>query len=482
MTKFFLTLRLCFIALLGMLFLSACATLEKVGDAINPFDGNGEESEIESDPARISILTLNDTLEVSGAILPSDVILPEAYINVDWPQTGGNATHTPQHTSVSGNLSRAWSKGIGKGSSAKGRVSASPIIADGKIFTIDGANKVTALNAQNGAKLWDFKVSVANKGRTRKGKTSLVDRVKDPFVILDRGGSDKQAVGGGLAVENGRVFVTSGFGLILALDANTGEEIWRNRTYTPIHSAPAVDDGRLFSVSDDNELFALDTQTGATLWTYQAIIESARMLTAPSPAVIGDVVVAPFSSGELVALRVQNGGVLWQNALSATGNLTPLATLNDIAAGPVIADGYVFASVQSGTLTAFDMRTGQSVWSQPAGSLGFPLVVGNFLYTVTIDGEVVCMSKSDGTVIWLTKLQSYKNQKKRKNRIAWAGPIMAGNRLLVMSSNGKAVEINPTDGVILNTFKVGGNVYIAPIVANNTVYVLTDNAKLIALR
>jgi len=464
--------------------LSACSTVSRVTDAVNPFNNSkdADQGDIPTDPERISILSLDDKLEVAGTMLSSEIVLPSVYTNPDWPQSGGYPTHSVQNTDAPGDLSRLWSTGVGKGSFRKGRVVASPVVAGGRIYAMDAANRVTALDAQTGRKIWNYKISVTSKGKTRKGGTSIIDRFKDPLTFGEKGGKDKEAVGGGVAVVNGRVYVTSGFGVFVALDAQSGEEIWVKRINTPVHSAPTVAGGRLFAVSDDNELFALDAETGDVLWTYQAIIETARMLTSPSPAVIDDVVIAPFSSGEVVALKAQNGGVLWQEALDASGNLTPLATLNDIAAGPVIADGYVFATTQSGSFSAFDLRTGQRVWNQPAGSLGFPLVVGDFIYTVTTEGEVVCMSKADGTVIWLTQLRIFKKQKKRKKRISWVGPIMAGERLLMMSSRGEAVEVSPYSGEILRTYKVSGDIYVAPIIANNTVYYITDGAKLVALK
>ena len=474
--------RIILATLLSAMSLSACSTVNKVTSAINPFDGKDTDSQVKTDPERISILSLDEKLAVAGSILPSEIVLPTAYTNSDWAQVGGYPTHAVQHTDAPGALKKQWSRDIGKGSSRKGRVVAPPIIAGGRIFVADGANKIVALDEATGKKIWEFKIKVSSKGKTRKGKVSIVDRVKDPLTFGDKGGKDKEAVGGGLAAADGRVFVTSGFGLISALDAQTGSEIWRTRTRTPMHSAPTVDNGRLFAISDDNELFALNADTGEVLWTYQAIIETVRMLTAPSPAVLGDVVVAPFSSGEVVALRVQNGSVLWQDGISGTGNLTPLAILNDIPSGPVIADGYVFASSQSGSLAAFDLRTGQRVWAQPAGTLSFPLVVGDFIFTVTTEGEVACMSKTDGTVIWLTQLQAFKKQKSRKKRIAWMGPIIAGDRLLFMSSRGNAVEMNPLDGSIIREFKLSGDVFVPPVIANNTVYYITDNAKLVALK
>jgi len=249
-----------------------------------------------------------------------------------------------------------------------------------------------------------------------------------------------------------------------------------------MHSAPTVSGGRLFALSDDNELIAYNATNGEVLWTYQGIIEDARMLTAPSPAVLDEVVVAPFASGEVVAFRVQNGSVLWQDALTSTGRLTPLASLNDIAAGPVIADGYVIASAQSGSMSAFDLRTGQRIWSQPAGSLGYPWLVGDVVYSVTTEGQASAISKLDGSVLWITQLEQFKNAKKRKKRISWAGPVLASERLIMFSSRGEAVALNAYTGEIMSEFSVGGSVYVPPIVANETIYILTDDAKIVALK
>ena len=469
----------------GALSITACSTIGSVTDAINPFndgDDNKDQGEIPDDPERISILSLDEELKVAGTMLTSEIILPEVYTNTDWAQTGGYANHAPQRTDAPGDLDRLWSRDVGKGSHRKGRVVASPVVAAGRIFAIDGDNRVSATDAATGGKIWAYTVRVAKRKKTRRGGRSFVERVRNPLSFGDSGGQDKEAVGGGVAVADDRVYVTSGYGLVLALDAATGAELWRTKTNTPIHSAPAVDNGRVFAVSDDNELFALNGDSGEVQWTYQAIIEPVRILTAPSPAIVGDVVVAPFSSGEIVAFRVQNGGVLWQDALNASGQLTPLAALNDIGSGPVIVDGYVFAGAQNGSLGAFDLRTGQRIWSQPAGSNNFPLVAGDFIYAITTEGQVACLYKNDGTVIWMTQLQAFRNVRKRKDRIAWTGPVMAGERLLLMSSRGEAVELNPYDGAILRTFKLAGDVFVPPIVANNSVYYITDDAKLVALR
>ena len=473
----------------AFLLLGGCSTVGGVGDAIgslNPFGGGDDkddaQGEIGGESERISLLSIEDTLAVSGDITPQDVVLPAAYVNPDWPQAGGNVSNAMQHTGASGSLSRAWSEDVGDGTSKKGRIIASPVIAGGRIYAMDADNTVVAIDAGSGSEIWSNKIRVESKGKTRQGRAGVFERIKNPLRLSDKGGNDRESVGGGVAAADGKVYVTSGLGVIEALDANSGETIWRRRLATPMHSAPKVSGGRVFAISDDNELFALNASTGEVLWTYQGIIESARMLTSPSPAIVDDVVIAPFASGELVAMQVQNGNVLWQDSLSSSGRLTPLATLNDIAGGPAVADGYVIATAQSGVMSAFDLRTGQRIWTQPAGSLGYPLIVGDFVYTVTTNAEVVCVSKISGAVVWIQQLRGFKNEKKRKERIAWSGPIIAGNRLITVSSRGEAVEINPVDGSVQRTFDVGDAVFVPPIIANETVYFFNNDAKLLAYR
>ena len=474
------------LSLMAALLLSGCNTLGGVGDAVsglNPFGGSdSSQGESFDDPNRISILELSESLEVTGKLQPSDVVLPDPLPANDWTQVGGNTAHALQRLSSDGELKKAWSKSIGQGSSAKGRILAPPVIQGNRLFVMDAENNVQAMSADNGSRIWKHKVEIQDVGKTREGKRSLLERVKDPLSFRDEGGVDKTGVGGGVAVVGDVVYITSGLGIVEALNASTGESIWRRELRVPLHSAPAVKDGRVFAISDDNELFSFDAATGDTQWTYQAIIETARMLTLPAPAVVDEVVIAPFSSGEIIALRVQNGGVLWQDALQGGGRLTPLASLNDIAAGPVVADGFVIASAQSGVTNAFDLRTGQRIWSQPAGTLSFPWVAGDFVYAATTNGEIICMSKIDGELVWLTQLESFKDEKKRKDKISWSGPILVDDKLIVFSSDGIAMELNPFDGSVIREFKTGSGVFVPPVFANGTLYVVSDGGKLTAYR
>lgn len=433
--------------------LSACSSVGK----LNPFKGGDDDEDAPDRDRRVSFLAFDDTLQVDAERAAQGVTLPAAEVNDAWPDEGGYPDHAVQHPAASAELHQAWRRDIGGGSSRRARLSAPPVVGEGKLFVVDTDNEVNAYDASDGQRLW--------RSRFRSGERR-----------------DREFRTGGVAYADGRVFVALGFGAVAALDAGSGDEIWRTETSGPMHSPPTAADGRVFAVSFDNELFAFDAQSGEVLWSFQSLSEPARILTASSPAVSGDVVVAPSASGELTALRVDNGRGLWSDSLTRSGRTTALSALNDIAGSPVIYDGQVYAVSQSGVLAAFDLRTGQRAWTQPAGGIHMPWVAGDYLFLMTTEGQLACLSRVDGATLWLRELPQYKNPDRRKGRIAWAGPVLAGGRLLMTSSEGRLLSLSPEDGSTLDEHRIRGDVFIPPIVANQTVYVLTDDAKLIAFR
>jgi len=128
-------------------------------DAINPFDETESDrletqGDVAGDDQRISILELSETLTVTAPTSPDLIVLPDPYVNTDWPQAGGNVQHAVQHTGATGPLDRAWSKDVGEGSGRKGRVIAPPVVAGGMVFTLDARYNVTATDEASGNELW----------------------------------------------------------------------------------------------------------------------------------------------------------------------------------------------------------------------------------------------------------------------------------------------------------------------------------------
>lgn len=449
--------------------LTGCGAGERLSQ-LNPFQGEEtDDPNAPPDESRRSVLELGETLQVDAA---GPVVLPRAYVNTSWPQPDGYPTHAMQHTQASGPLEIAWRTRIGDGSGRNQRLNARPVIADGVVYLVDAQGRVSAHDLQDGDERWDVQLR----------DDSLREATGRGVIPFFRNGEQVLTFGGGLAFDSGRIFVHSGGMFLVALDASSGEELWRARTLTPFHSAPTVADDRVFVSTDDNEMLALDAATGDVLWTHRSIAETARLLTAPSAAVLGEVVIAPYSSGEVAALRAQNGTVLWTDSLTRAGGLTPLSTINDIAASPVVMGDHVYALSHSGTMAAFDLRTGERQWELPAGGLHAPAVAGDYLFVVTANGEVSAIERTTGQVRWLTELPAFRNERRRRNRVSWAGPVLAGDRLVLASSEGELVMLDPATGDRLGDRNLGDPVYIAPVIADETLIVLTDEGRLIALR
>ena len=448
------------VAALGV---SGCSTLGK----LNPFGGKDGPKETASAGERISIVPADQRLEVAEALKGVGFSLPLPVVVTDWPLPGGTPEQSVEHVDAAPALEVAWRKDIGRGS-GKGRfVTAPPIAAGGRIFTLDAEAGVTAHDARTGAQIW----------RTN---------------IRPGGKRDREAFGGGLAYADGKLFVSSGYREVVQLDAASGTIGWRTRTEQPIHAAPTVAGGKVMVVALDNTLLTFDAASGAEGWTYQALSEPARILAASSPAVSGDTVVAAFGSGELVALRQQNGADLWNAALSRASQTSALSEIRDIPGRPVIYQGDVFAVSHSGVFAATDMRTGSLRWSLPVVGVTTPWAAGDVVYVVSRDGQLICASRENGQIYWMRDLNEGVKARKKGGFLGiggrtirkplWSSPILANNRLILTSSTGELVSVSAQSGAVEKRMKLGAPAVIGPIASGNMLYVVSDTGQLIALR
>ena len=302
------------------LLVSGCAMMDTVS---NWFDSGGKKSKLRGE--RISVMTADETLHIDETLKTVPVQLPAPYKNAEWPEPGGYASNAMYHLEASGPLRVLWQQDAGKGSDASSRLTAAPVVADGRIFVLDSAAHVYAFDAGSGKPLW-------NRGLAPFGK----DESWLFGLFGDNGKMDPtKGYGGGVAYDDGKLFATSGFGEVLALDARTGKKLWSTDLGVPIVNAPAANGGRVFVSSHDNHFYALAEADGRKLWDHQGIAESAGILESTSAAVAGEYVMAPYSSGEIYALRVTNGRPAWNDMLTHSGVATALSELDDIAGRPV---------------------------------------------------------------------------------------------------------------------------------------------------
>jgi outer membrane protein assembly factor BamB len=406
---------------------------------------------------RIPVLANEGEVEIDLPTAALPMNLPPAVANMEWTQPGGNASKSVGQLALGTALTRLFSVNGGRGSSLTARLAASPVVAGGRVYTIDTLGAVRAFDGQTGAQLW------ASQTPNDKGnETSLY--------------------GGGIAYDNGRIFATNGLGYVAALDVGTGGILWQVRPGGPLRGAPTVVSDAVYVMSQDNQIYSLKESDGTTNWSQAASLEIAGVFGSASPAVGQGTVVAGFSSGELNAYRYENGRQVWSDTLQRTSISTSVSSLSDIDADPVIDNGQVFAIGQGGRMVALELTTGQRMWEANIAGISTPWLAGDWLFVVTDDAKLLCLSRANGKIRWINQLPQFQKPKSKKGQIDYQGPVLAGGRLIVVGSNGVLVNVDPTTGSYQSQTNVGAGISLSPVVANSTLYVFDDRGQLHAFR
>jgi outer membrane protein assembly factor BamB len=393
---------------------------------------------------------------LSDAAAPGRVTLPPPVDLADWPQPGATPAHEGGHLALPGGFARAWTAGIGESSGYRRRITAQPVLAAGRVVTMDADGVVAAFEAGTGRSLWRSATEPADDRSTN--------------------------VGGGVAIAGDTVYAATGRAEILAIDAATGAIRWRAPLGAPARSAPTVAADRLFVGTLDNQMLALSTADGKRLWSYQSPASETLVLGLPAPALVDGIVIAGFGSGELAALRAASGTLVWSDSLAAARGRTSIADLSAITGMAMVRDGRVHAASMGGQLLANDLRSGRRLWELELASSQAPWIAGDWLFAVGTEAQLAAVNRADGAVAWVTQLDRYENPAKRTDPIAWCGPVLAGGRLFLGNSRGDAVLVDPANGAIAGTMSLPGALSLAPIVAGGTMYMVTDNATLAAFR
>ena len=406
---------------------------------------------------RVSVLGAEVDIGVNPTTAALPLALPAPRVNTAWEQSGGNAGKSIGHVALGDSLGLAWSQSIGSGSSNTARLVATPIVAAGQVFAIDTNGIVTAFDATSGARRWSVDTSTTNRNRS-------------------------SLYGGGVAFGGNRVFATNGLGDVVALDPSNGGIAWRVKPGGPLRGAPTFDGTNLYVTSQDNQLYALSPSDGSTNWSATAALEVAGVFGTAAPAAGRGTVVAGFSSGELNAYRFENGNQVWQDTLARTTISRSVSALADIDADPVIDGNQVIALGQGGRMVALDILRGQRLWELNLAGTATPFVAGDYVYVVTDSAQLISILRSDGTVRWINQLPRYRNESKKRGPIFYAGPVLAGGRLIVVSSEGAMMEVDPDQGAVRRQRDLGRSFSLQPVVADNTLYLLDDEGVLAAFR
>jgi outer membrane protein assembly factor BamB len=404
---------------------------------------------------RQAVIVPRRGLEASS-ITGARVSVPTQTATPEWKLAGGLPSHEGGNPALRATIERVWSAGIGAGGGYRRKITASPVVAGGRVFAMDSDGTVSGFEAAGGRRLW----------RT------------------DTQGEDDRStnVGGGIAVEGDTVFAATGRAEMLALDAASGTVRWRQKLSSAARSAPTVAEGKLFLATLDNQVLGLSTADGRKVWGYQAPAPETTVLGLPAPAYAEGILVAGFGSGDVLALRAANGSVVWGESLASARGRTSVSDLSSVHGMAVIKDGRVYAIGLGRLMLAIDLRSGRRLWEREVGSGETPWLAGDWLFIVSSEAQLAAISTADGSVAWVHEFDRYENEDKQRDPINWIGPVLAGDRLVVGGSLGSAVFVDPLMGSVLGTQKLAGALSLAPVVADGTMYVVTEDGTLTAYR
>ena len=412
------------------------------------------------------VLLTGERLDLRGEEIATETVnratplpLPRAVVNADWTHVGGNTRHQQSHVALGRDLRLAWSAPIGEGNSRKHRITADPVVANGRIYTLDSRARVTATST-SGATVWS------------RDLTPAADRTDE-------------ASGGGLAVSGNRVYVTSGFGTLTALDAISGEPVWTQDFDAAATAAPTVSDSVVYVVTSNAIGWAIDASNGRILWqVLGSVADRGVSGGGTSPAIAGELVVFPFASGQMVSAVADVGSRAWIASVAGERLGRGFSAFTDLTGGPIVGNDSVFAGSHAGRAAAFDAVSGESRWRADEGAIGPIWLAGGSLFFVSDENRLIRLDAATGETIWAQNLPQFKRTRltRRKATFVHRGPVLAGGRLILASDDGELRQFDPVTGNLISSMSLPDGAARNPVVAGGTMYIVAENGQLYAFR
>lgn len=434
-------------------FLPLCAlVLASCADTKTPLDGDrmdmmGKGGELTPDPA------------LAGQKIDLDLSETKQWkeVHTSWTQVGG-IPYNAWFPIPAGPLNTvAFITKVGAGKSGRGGIISGPVIESDFVYTVDSQGRLYANDSSTGRQMWTGDINPA--------------------------GVSSQGLSGGVAYDEGRLFAVSAQGYVVCFDPIHGRLNWRKSVNESVRAAPVIDNGRLFILTISNKLHVLDAETGLPLWDHEGVHEQTRLFGTASPAIFNDkgVALVPYSSGDVHLFKVETGQELWAESLSSSRSQESLHKLSHISAQPVIDIDLGFVISHGGPLVCFDIDTGERIWEKDIGALSTPAVVGHYIFLLTVDGRLACLTRESGNVLWVIQLTHKTDGKAEK--VIWYGPLVtADRRLIVAGSHGRVMTLSVDNGAKISSMEIPGRLSHGPVLAKERLYFQTDDGKLVSIK
>lgn len=336
----------------------------------------------------------------------------------------------------------AWSVDTGGGTDSDYNDLAAWLQGD-MIVAIDYEGEVTSLTAETGRRIWetDLDVPVAT------------------------------GVGGG----NGLILVGTQEGEIIALDERNGKVVWQRRLSSEVLAPPKAANEVVVVRTSDGRLTGLSVKDGEILWNYQRVVPLLSLRGAGTPVLADDKVIAGYDNGKLVALSIFDGKVVWEKSVAVPRGRTELDRLVDIDSEPVVKNGIVYVVAYHGNIAALSLDDGDILWSREMSSRsGLDVAVGDAIYVSDDSSYVWALQDGNGDALW---------RQTRLLRRTITAPAIVGQNVIVGDFDGYVHWISREDGRFVARYQITDEaIRSKPIVQNDLVYINATDGTLTAIR
>ncbi len=346
--------------------------------------------------------------------------------------------------------STAWSTSVGDGI-GDFYSNLHPASADGVVYAADRKGIVKAVNADDGKEVWS--INLAEKSGWLSRTPALLS--------------------GGVTVAGGHVYIGSEKAQVYALNASDGSIAWQTRVAGEALSRPVVSEGMVLVHTANGQLQALNEADGAVKWTVNLDMPALSLRGESAPATAFGAAIVGGDNGRVSAVLMQQGQMIWQQRISQATGPTEIDRLSDVDTTPVIVNGVVYALAYNGNLTAMDLRSGQVMWKRELGSVNDFVVDGNRIYLVDQNDRLLALSTEGGVTLW--------TQSDLLHRLLTA-PALYNGSLVVGDSEGYMHWIDPSNGRFVAQEKVDGSGFLTePVVADGKLLIQAKDGTLYAI-
>ena len=275
-----------------------------------------------------------------------------------------------------------------------------------------------------------------------------------------------------LALEKDNLFVADTNANYYLLNKKNGNLKWKKKHTSSFNSQIKVKDGKAVVVDMENNLRCFSLKDGTIIWSVPTEFTVVSSQKKQSIVIVNNLVVFSNSIGDLTAVDFESGEIIWQTPTQILGFGKNITLRNS----DIVSDGkFVYMSNNKNEFFAIDLKTGIIKWKQQVNSEIRPVIVSDFIITISNEGLLIIMNKNDGNIIRINDLLKNMKKKKRANYYP-VGFIISNNKIYLTTKNGRLFIINFADSSLNKVLKLDREKLQRPVYFDKELYVTRNNS------